>query len=198
MSRPVVIVFARAPRLGTVKRRLARDIGVREALRFHRNALSRLLRELRDLRGVDVVIAITPNRARDDLASRYRRIGQGRGDLGARMARAFRTFPRRRVVLIGSDIPGICAADIREGLRKLRGCDAVFGPAMDGGYWLIGMTGRRPAAPFGNVRWSSSHALDDTIANFAGHRIRYLRHLRDIDDAAAFYSTVTDFARLRG
>ena len=198
MSRPVIIVFARAPRLGTVKRRLARDIGARQALRFHRNTLARLLRELRVLRGVDVVIAITPDRARGDCASRHPRIAQGRGDLGARMTRAFRRFPHRRVILIGSDIPGISAADIRQGLRKLRGCDAVFGQAMDGGYWLVGMAGRRPASPFDNVRWSSSRALGDTIANFADHRIRYLRHLRDIDDAAAFYSTVTDFARLRG
>lgn len=159
MSRPVVIIFARVPQLGTVKRRLARDIGARAALRFYRENLTALLRRLRALRSVTRILAVTPDHHPRFKLPGFARIGQGRGDLGARMGQAFRRFPRRPVILIGSDIPGLKAADIRAALRALRGADAVFGPTFDGGYWLIGMAGRRPATPFARVRWSSHMRL---------------------------------------
>ncbi len=62
--RDTVIVFARAPRLGTVKRRLARDIGNRAALRFHTATLKALLRDLTACRRFDVILAVTPDQAR--------------------------------------------------------------------------------------------------------------------------------------
>ena len=58
------MVFARAPRLGAVKRRLARDIGQRAALRFHVATMTRLLRALRADRRFRTVLAVTPDRAR--------------------------------------------------------------------------------------------------------------------------------------
>jgi glycosyltransferase A (GT-A) superfamily protein (DUF2064 family) len=60
----------------------------------------------------------------------------------------------------------------------------VFGPAEDGGYWLVGLGPCRPARPFAEVRWSTEHALADTLANFAGRRVALLRTLRDVDTAA--------------
>ncbi|HQU11298.1 MAG TPA: DUF2064 domain-containing protein, partial [Acidiphilium sp.] len=65
----------------------------------------------------------------------------------------------------------------------LRGAQAVFGPAVDGGYWLIGLSGRRPADPFGGVRWSSEDTLADTLRNFRHHRVAMLRTLADADTA---------------
>ena len=118
------------------------------------------------------------------------RIPQGRGDIGARMHRAFRAFPRGRVVIIGSDIPDANAADIAAAFRALGAADAVFGPAADGGYWLVGVTPRRPAHPFANARWSTEHALADTLRNFAHRRVVLLRTLHDVDTAA-------DWARWR-
>ncbi len=63
--------------------------------------------------------------------------------------------------------------------------DAVFGPAVDGGYWLVGMK-RRPwlRGVFADVRWSSPHALADTLANLAGRRVLLLDRLRDVDTGA--------------
>src|SRR6202035_4265954 len=87
-----VIVFARAPRLGTVKRRLARDIGDRAALRFHMATLTALLRDLLACRRFDVLLAVTPDRACVRLPVRVRRIGQGGGDLGRRMSRGLGWF----------------------------------------------------------------------------------------------------------
>lgn len=189
--RDIAIVFARAPRLGTVKRRLAHDIGARAALRFHRRTLFRLLRALAADRRFDTVLALTPDSARLWLPARVGRIAQGHGDLGRRMDRAFRRFPRRRVAIIGSDIPAAGAADLAAAFRALGRAQAVFGPAMDGGYWLVGMGPRRPAHPFAAVRWSTAHALADTRANFRGRRVTLLRPISDVDSAADWASLPT-------
>jgi glycosyltransferase A (GT-A) superfamily protein (DUF2064 family) len=90
----------------------------------------------------------------------------------------------RRAVLVGSDIPGLGAEDIAAAFRALGRAEAVFGPAEDGGYWLVGLGPRRPARPFAGVRWSTEHALADTLANFRGRRVVLLRRLRDVDTAA--------------
>jgi rSAM/selenodomain-associated transferase 1 len=164
-----------------VKTRLAAGIGARPALRFHRATLAKTIRKLCQLRGMRLVLAVTPDRARVEVPQRWQVEGQGPGDLGQRMHRAFRRYPYRPVVLVGADIPDLAAADIRAALRILHGGGAVFGPAADGGYYLVGMGGTRPAAPFANVRWSSANALTDTQANF--RRSTLLRTLRDVDTA---------------
>ncbi|MGC9271514.1 TIGR04282 family arsenosugar biosynthesis glycosyltransferase, partial [Acidiphilium sp.] len=183
MNRPVLIVFTRIPRLGIGKRRLARRIGDRAALTLSRAILHNLLHRLRGLRGVARVIAATPDHHAKLTAPGWMILPQGEGDLGRRMRRAFRRFQHRPAVLIGSDIPGIGAGDIRTALRLLRGHHAVFGPAEDGGYWLIGLSSRRPDALFSEVRWSTPDALADTIRSLPGSRIALLRRLFDIDDA---------------
>jgi hypothetical protein len=182
-GRDTVVVFARAPRLGAVKRRLAAEIGDRAALRFHTETLNRLLRMLCADRRFRTVLALTPDRARLRLPRRVFRIGQGTGDLGQRMRRAFHRFPHCRVALIGCDIPDANPADVAAAFGSLGCADAVFGPAADGGYWLVGMSPRRPARPFTAVRWSTQHALADTLVNFAGRRVAMLRVLSDVDTA---------------
>jgi len=180
-SGDVLVVFARAPRLGQVKRRLAAGIGARRALAFYRATLAAVLARLAPSRRWRTVIAATPDFARARWPRRCPVLWQGRGDLGARLDRA--TRPHRRVVVVGSDIPGILAADVQAAFRALGRADAVFGPAEDGGFWLVGLGPRRPSRPFGAVRWSTEHALADTIANFHGRRIALLRTLRDVDTA---------------
>jgi uncharacterized protein len=182
-----VIVFARAPYLGTVKRRLARDIGDRAALHFHRATLITLLRALLACRHFDVVLAVTPDRARFRLPLRVQRIPQGHGDLGIRMSRALRRY--RRVALMGCDIPQAGAADVRAAFRGLGPADAVFGPAADGGYWLIALGPRRPGDLFGDSRWSTEHALADTLFQFRHHRTALLRRLSDVDTVADYRAT---------
>jgi rSAM/selenodomain-associated transferase 1 len=184
--RDSVIVFARAPRLGTVKRRLARVLGDRAALSFHRATLIALLRGLAADRRFRTVLAMTPDGAHFAAPRRVRRIGQGSGDLGQRMDRAFRQFRRGRAAIVGADIPDAGTADLAAAFHALGTADAVFGPAEDGGYWLIALGPRRPARPFGGVRWSTEHALADTLANFAGRRVAFLRTLRDVDTAADY------------
>ena len=190
--RNTVVLFARAPKLGTVKRRLAADIGQRAAYKFHMQSLFQRIRQLARGRRFRAVLALTPDNARLRLPGSIVRIDQGRGDLGVRMDRAFRKFRRGRVVLVGCDIPDMTSADLRQAFRELGSADAVFGPALDGGYWLVGLSPRRPAHPFRQVRWSTRHALQDTLLNFRGRPTRRLRVLRDIDtgnDHALWHET---------
>ena len=189
--RDVAILFARAPRLGRVKRRLAADIGARAALRFHAETLRRLLWALARERRFRTVLALTPDRAFLRAPPGVARIGQGRGDLGTRMARAIGRFPRRRVVLLGSDIPEAGAADVIAALGALGRARAVFGPAADGGFWLVGFGPLRIAAPFRGVRWSVPRTLADALVRQRGRKVAFVRTLSDVDRAA-------DLLRLRG
>ncbi len=161
--RRTVILFVRLPRLGAGKRRLARDIGVVAALRFERLMLARALRRLGRDRRWKLRLAVTPDHAAGRWPGRLDVVPQGRGDLGERMRRALAGCPPGPVVLVGSDIPGLSATRIAEAFALLGRHDIVFGPASDGGFWLVG---RRHLPPrFGRVRWSSPHVLEDTLAN---------------------------------
>jgi len=182
--RDTVVVFARAPRLGTVKRRLARDIGDRAALRFYTATLAKTLRMLARDRRFRTVVAVTPDGSDGAWTRGLSTIPQGRGDLGVRMQRVLDRHRRGRVAIVGSDIPDLRANDVGRAFRLLGCAEACFGPAADGGYWLVAVGPRRPAAPFARVRWSSAVALADTLRNFHWYKVATLRMLHDVDTAA--------------
>jgi glycosyltransferase A (GT-A) superfamily protein (DUF2064 family) len=93
----------------------------------------------------------------------------------------------RRVALMGCDIPRAGAADVRAAFCGLGTADAVFGPASDGGYWLIALGPRRPGDLFGQSRWSTRHALADTLKQFRHHRVGFIRSLPDVDTAVDYH-----------
>jgi hypothetical protein len=107
------------------------------------------------------------------------------------MDRACRGFPRGRVAIIGCDIPDAGAADVLAAFKALGRAAAVFGPAADGGYWLVGLGPLRPARPFANARWSTCHALADTLVNFRGRPVALLRTLNDVDTVADWRGQAT-------
>jgi rSAM/selenodomain-associated transferase 1 len=191
MIRRHLVLFVRAPRYGVGKRRLARDIGDAAALRFERAMLGLLLRRLGHDRRWRLRLAVTPDRARCQRRIWPRRVavaGQGPGDLGVRMRRPLAACPPGPAVLIGSDIPALGATHIAHAFRLLGHHDLVFGPAADGGFWLVGAR-RSPSMPplFGPVRWSSPHALADVLGNLPRRFTAGLAaHLDDIDDGASY------------
>ena len=95
-------------------------------------------------------------------------------------------MPPGPVCIIGGDIPGITKTHITNAFRALGSGDAVFGPAPDGGFWLVGL--RRLASPpsslFKGVRWSSEHALHDTLQSVSGMRVVLTDVLQDVDTVA--------------
>jgi len=178
----LVIVFARAPRAGAVKTRLAGRIGEAAASRLHQRLVRAALRtaaacgraELHATRGhrwfetLDVPVRL-----------------QRGADLGERMFRALRAGLRRhrRVVLIGSDAPALSGGDLRRAARLLQaGADVVLVPAEDGGYALIGAR-RVVAGIFESVAWGTRSVMTETRANLqrCGLRWRELRTVWDVD-----------------
>ncbi len=190
----LLIVMVKEPRPGRVKTRLGRDIGMTRAAWWFRHQTGSLLRRLGTDPRWQTVIAVSPDR--EGLQSRVwprdlPRLVQGRGSLGDRMARLIRRGPPGRIVVIGADIPDISRWDVASAFAALGSSQAVIGPSEDGGYWLIGL--KRGAAPvpaklFDGVRWSSPHAMSDTVRSLGTSRIAYLRTLRDVD-------TVQDLSR---
>ena len=190
------MVFARAPRLGTVKRRLARDIGALAAWRFHRDTTGALLRRLAPDRRWTTWLAVTPDRwlwrPRGLWQQPLTGIAQGPGDLGQRMGRMLAVLPPGPVVIVGSDIPGIRDRHVAEAFSALGSHDWVLGPADDGGYWLIGAR-RRPTLrlPFEGVEWGSERAMAQTRAGIGKASVALLETLVDVDRGA-------DLARQKG
>ena len=186
-------IFVKEPRLGRVKGRLARDIGHAEAWRFYRRLGRRVLPPLaRDARWT-AWLATTPAgwRGREPFwPLALPCLEQGRGDVGRRMLRVFRSLPPGPALIVGSDIPALAPAHVVRGFRALGRADLVLGPAEDGGYWLIGLSARaRAIDPFSGVRWSSPAALADTRRNLpAGFRLALADRLADVDDGPALQS----------
>jgi len=190
---PRLIVMAKNPRAGRVKRRLAASVGAIPAMRFYRSCLAHtLMRLARDPRW-QTLLAVSPD---SDTGAAFwprgiEQLPQGQGDLGRRMQRLLRLLPPGPAIIVGSDIPAIAASDIACAFRLLGNADAVFGRAPDGGYWLVGLRRiPRLLAPFAGVRWSGPHALADTLGNLKGLRAAFAATLSDVD-------TVEEYRRLR-
>ena len=183
-----LVIMVKEPRPGRVKTRLGRDIGMVGAAWWFRHQTRNLIRRLRDPRW-QIVLAVSPDRA--GMLSRVwpadlPRAAQRGGDLGDRMGRMLRVMPKGPVCLIGADIPGIERSHVAQAFRVLGSEQLVFGPAPDGGYWLVGAQ-RFCAVPrglFHNVRWSTEHALADTLSSVPDCRVAMLSCLRDVDTVA--------------
>ncbi len=194
-----LIVFAKAPRLGLAKTRLGADIGALRALQVYRALTARLIRRLGTDPRWTTLVAVAPDGARavlgrgsDPWPATVGRMGQGSGGLGVRMERALAAPPPGPVVLVGTDSPALSPRHIEAAFRALGAADAVFGPAADGGFWLVGLKRRPfPHGLFGGVRLSTPYALEDSLANLLARprirdraAIRLLERLEDLDTGA--------------
>ncbi len=191
--RPVVILFLKAPVIGAVKRRLAVDIGVVAAWRFYRQTVQRVGGDLGRCPDWDFVLAIAPNRSGRQMKAGFPMLShlpyqeQGQGNIGIRMARCLDRHAPRPRLLIGGDIPDVTAETVREAFARLARADLIFGPAEDGGFWVIGQRGpARVGHLFDNVPWSSSQTLSATLANVPKIRqVALASMLMDIDTGCA-------------
>lgn len=185
-TRPLLIVFTKAPYLGQAKSRLAAGVGKVHANRLYRAMIRRVLRSVRDPRW-DTILYVTPDKDAPRLfggvwPGDMPRLLQGQGSLSPRLTRAF--AGKRPVAVIGTDCPQIRARDIAGAFKALRSAPCVFGPADDGGFWLMAMNGPLSAGVFDDVAWSTDTALTDVERNIKGDAV-YLRTLIDVDDIEA-------------
>lgn len=178
--------MVKEPRAGFVKTRLGNDIGIVPATWWFRHQVAGLTRRLASPKW-DMHLAVAPDIAvATPMLPPVRRVPQGTGDLGARMARLFQSADPGPVAIIGADIPTIQKQDIGTLFGGLGSHDVMIGPAWDGGFWGIGLRrgGLMPRRGFGPVRWSTAKALEDTQKGLAGLHIGFGRKLRDVDVGA--------------
>lgn len=164
-----VLVFARAPVAGAVKTRLIPVIGEHGAAALQRSLVERTLAVARAAGLGPVELWCAPDTGDPFFADCRERFGaslhrQCDGDLGARMRQALEDAltRSRHALLIGSDCPSFSPADLQAADRALReGCDAVFCPAEDGGYMLVGLSNAMPAL-FDAMPWGGDNVMEET------------------------------------
>ena len=177
-----VCIFAKEPRAGHVKTRLAASVGdvaaVQLAAAFLRDTVA-LVRSL----DIPFVIAWSGD---PEAAPRDTEVWpQGEGDLGERLERVFgRALTRSDwAIALGADSPGLPARNLLAGVEALHTQDAVVGPTVDGGYYLLGLTRLEPAL-FARVPWSTPLTRVRTIERLSarGYRLATLKTWFDVDD----------------
>ncbi len=183
MIRPKLIIFAKAPRIGKAKTRLAANIGKSHAQRLYKAMTARVIRNVQSPKW-DTELAITPAGWLGRIPAWRGMVQrpQVNGSLSPRLAHVFSS--RGPIVVIGTDCPEVNASDIAQAFQTLKTHQAVFGPADDGGFWLIGLNGPVDPAVFENIRWSTEDTLADIAKNISGD-IAHLRTLTDVDNLEA-------------
>jgi uncharacterized protein len=186
-------LFAKFWTPGRVKTRLAQSVGDQSAAEIHKALLLYLLRELGGLKrgplAVDMDLVFTPPEDREKLepfCAQWQLVPQCEGDLGKRLATyvtdAFSSGDQR-VVLIGADCPFVTMDLIEEAFRWLNSADVVLGPALDGGYYLLGLA-QPTVRLFENIEWSTERVLEQTMDIVFDSKLvhSFLPKSEDVDD----------------
>jgi len=183
MSKTLLIVFVKNIILGKVKTRLAKTVGDNMAFDVYKmlvditEACSKNVTATKHIYFSDVVI--------NSLFVNELKFVQEGVDLGERMQNAFeKGFNEgyEKILLIGSDLPDISPEIIHEGFDVLENTDVVFGPAEDGGYYLVGMS-KPQFSIFKNKQWSTEGLLKSTLSQLKENNIKtgLLNTYNDID-----------------
>lgn len=188
-----LIVMAKAPVPGFAKTRLIPALGADGAAQLAARLLEHTLHEARAAQLGNVILACAPNTTHAAFTAQQQRgsvelVAQGEGDLGARMQRQFeRAFAQggARAIVIGADAPALDAATLLRAAVALDAEDAVFVPAADGGYALIGLCRVVPTL-FTDMPWSTSAVMATTRERLSQAAMRHIElpPVHDIDEPA--------------
>jgi rSAM/selenodomain-associated transferase 1 len=193
-GRSALAIFCRAPRLGTVKTRLAASRGNEFALELYRVMLAdSFTLGCALVPQVETFACFTPDDAFEagglQLLWDGPRMAQCRGDLGARMLHCFqqlRMEGAERIVLLGSDSPDVPIQYLSAAFASLEESDLVVGPSEDGGFYLIGASVPLPDSLFVGITWSSAEVYSRLVENLEHHTPRLslatVPPWRDVDD----------------
>jgi len=180
----LLLIFTRNPELGKCKTRLAAVTGDEAALEIYKFLLQHTVSVTRDLR-LAKRVCYTEAIRQDDYwdPDIYQKALQQGNDLGERMLTAFEQgFAEgyNKIVIIGSDMYDLSQADLEEAFYRLENTGYVLGPAMDGGYYLLGMKAVEPRL-FRGKNWGSATVLKDTLNDLEGKSLALLPVKNDID-----------------
>lgn len=182
-----IIIFVKNPVPGKVKTRLAAAIGNNRALQVYLELTAHTLKAVENVLADKYIYfseEIDDSIAYNALA--FRKAVQSGIDLGEKMKNAFSDVlnsVHQKVIVIGTDCPGISPEILQRAFNQLTNTDIVIGPASDGGYYLLGMKALHPQL-FDNIEWSTSAVLQATIDRCIQTNLRYqlLEELSDIDE----------------
>ncbi len=184
-NRNALIIIAKHPEIGAVKTRIE-GLSDEQRVKLYSKLLNDTMEKLSSISGVDTYIAFAPANTKD-FFSRYKvgLITLSDGDLGIRMHEAFSNIFQRgyeKISLVGADIPDLSESIIIDSFNQLSDHDLVYGPARDGGYYLIGMS-KLIKEVFIAVPWSSPMTLEISMSNAkqAGYSVARITTLSDID-----------------
>ena len=190
-SRPALIVFCREPLAGRSKTRLLSHLPPEDAAALADAFIVDTLAKAAKIRPARLVIAGTSESGVAECAyfrRLKRRFGaelldQGRGSLGARMARALGAFAHEGgALLVGTDLPSLPQAALSRVYALLERNPLVLGPSLDGGYYAVGVRGGVPPI-FTGIRWGSARVLTETVRRikFAKWRLAMGPVWHDVD-----------------
>lgn len=183
-----LLIFIKNPIPGQTKTRLASDVGNDMALRMYHILCDWTREQALGLTDVDRYLYYSNEVSLSDAwanADFHKRLQYQTPDLGGRMLAGFEAAfaaGHDKVIVIGSDCPGIDTDYLDEAFAALDEYDVVVGPALDGGYTLLGMRTLSPTL-FEDVAWSTEEVLPTTLirAENAGLTVRQLKPLSDVD-----------------
>ena len=186
-----LIIFSKYPEPGKSKTRLIKALGNEKSSYIHKLLAERTFKialNVKSLLNIDIEIHYSGGNAslwKKWLNNSIKIKAQIKGDLGQKMSFSFKNAFEKgfeKVVLIGTDCPPLCETDLVESFNRLNNNNLVLGPAVDGGYYLIGLT-KFNSILFNNIKWGKSDVLNKTLSNAKKKWIKYslLRLLFDID-----------------
>jgi rSAM/selenodomain-associated transferase 1 len=178
------MVFVRNPELGRVKTRLAKTIGDQAALEIY-EILSKHTAEIISEIDSDKLIFYSEKIQDNDIWTviNCKKQIQTKGDLGQKMLDAFQygfSLGYKKIIIIGSDLYSLRPKHIESAFEQLENYDVVIGPALDGGYYLLGLNSVIPEI-FKQKQWSTSSILKDTLSDLKKFNVNLLEPLNDID-----------------
>ena len=184
MSNLLIMVFVRNPELGRVKTRLAKSIGDQEALLTYKILIKHTCKIISEIDS-DQLIFYSDKVQENDIwtATNCKKQIQTKGDLGQKMLAAFQhgfSLGYQKIIIIGSDLYSLRPKHIESAFEKLENYDVVIGPALDGGYYLLGLNFIIPKI-FKQKQWSTSSVLKETLSDLKEFNVNLLEPLNDID-----------------
>ena len=183
-TQKALIIFTRNPELGKVKTRLATTIGDAAALEVYHKLLEHTVDITQPLKVDKFVFYSEQIQENDhwDTTIYYKELQKGT-NLGERMHHAFELLFKkgyRQIIIVGSDIFELTTKNIQEAFTGLDTANFVVGPALDGGYYLLGMNTLNKSL-FKHKKWGTSTVLKATLKNLANEKVALLATKNDID-----------------
>ena len=183
-SRNLLLIFTRNPELGKAKTRLAKTVGDETALEIYKFLLQKT-RDISSKVNVDKAVYYSVKIRKNDIwdesiFQKHQQVGE---DLGIRMLNAFKNgfdAGYQKVMIIGSDLYDLSSENIQKALLELDSNDVVIGPALDGGYYLLGMNSLQENI-FKNKNWGTETVRKDTLEDLIDKKVKLLEVKNDID-----------------